>query len=482
MASVYRRNSKSTYTIAYRDADGRRRQKSAKTTDRRLAERIAADLENRTALRREGLIDVTADRHAEAGRKPIGEHLSDFIAGLRSKGVSGKQAGLVESRARRVLALCNVESIADLIPSKVQTAIGSIRDSGASAQTVNHYLRATKQFTRWLTVDGRTAVDPIQHLRTGNVDADRRHVRRTLSEDETGWLTRTAETGPVILGMSGQVRMMLYCTALGTGFRASELGSLTPESFDLDGNPPTVTVKAGYSKRRREDIQPIRNDLAGLLRPWLADKPEGVPVFAMPDKPVMLIRRDLEAARSAWLERDGGDSTSDFLCYVDHAGGVSDFHSLRHTYISRLVSGGCSVKVAQELARHSTPSLTIGIYAHARLHDLTGALDSLPSTNNNTENESVRLRKTGTNDTDCHVQRICERAERNSQGEGVRACESETGTQHNTDEAQVFGTARVSATIRHGARGDDKATERIRTVDLRFTKPLLCQLSYGGNP
>ncbi len=26
----------------------------------------------------------------------------------------------------------------------------------------------------------------------------------------------------------------------------------------------------------------------------------------------------------------------------------------------------------------------------------------------------------------------------------------------------------------------DKATGRIRTVDLRFTKPLLCQLSYGG--
>ncbi len=25
-----------------------------------------------------------------------------------------------------------------------------------------------------------------------------------------------------------------------------------------------------------------------------------------------------------------------------------------------------------------------------------------------------------------------------------------------------------------------KATERIRTVDLRFTKPLLYQLSYGG--
>ncbi len=31
------------------------------------------------------------------------------------------------------------------------------------------------------------------------------------------------------------------------------------------------------------------------------------------------------------------------------------------------------------------------------------------------------------------------------------------------------------------ATQNDEATERIRTVDLRFTKPLLYQLSYGGN-
>ena len=50
----------------------------------------------------------------------------------------------------------------------------------------------------------------------------------------------------------------------------------------------------------------------------------------------------------------------------------------RHTYISGIVAGGASVKTAQELARHSTPMLTIGRYSHARLHDLHGALDALP--------------------------------------------------------------------------------------------------------
>ena len=33
----------------------------------------------------------------------------------------------------------------------------------------------------------------------------------------------------------------------------------------------------------------------------------------------------------------------------------------------------------------------------------------------------------------------------------------------------------------HSTASGKKATGRIRTDDLRFTKPLLCRLSYGGN-
>jgi hypothetical protein len=35
--------------------------------------------------------------------------------------------------------------------------------------------------------------------------------------------------------------------------------------------------------------------------------------------------------------------------------------------------------VAQELARHSTPTLTLGRYAHVQLVDQTRALDALPA-------------------------------------------------------------------------------------------------------
>lgn len=46
---------------------------------------------------------------------------------------------------------------------------------------------------------------------------------------------------------------MLYRVASGTGFRANELRSITPESFDLDADPPTITLAAASRKRHRAD-------------------------------------------------------------------------------------------------------------------------------------------------------------------------------------------------------------------------------------
>lgn len=211
----------------------------------------------------------------------------------------------------------------------------------------------------------------------------------------------------------GPDRAMAYRVALGTGFRAKELRSLTPASFNLDGNPPTVTVQAAYSKRRRLDIQPIRSDLADILRPWLSqfDSDEH-PFAAMPERTARMLRDDLDEARGRWLDEATTDAEraererSDFLKHTDTDGRVIDFHAARHTYISEIVAGGASVKVAQELARHSTPVLTIGRYAHARLHDLTGALEALPRQTSQEPPSALDCQQaTGTDGIECGERR-----------------------------------------------------------------------------
>src|SRR5262249_2990128 len=54
--------------------------------------------------------------------------------------------------------------------------------------------------------------------------------------------------------------------SLRDGFRASGLASLTPESFDLEAEPPTVTLAARSNKNRKLKVQPTPPDLVELLR------------------------------------------------------------------------------------------------------------------------------------------------------------------------------------------------------------------------
>jgi hypothetical protein len=74
-----------------------------------------------------------------------------------------------------------------------------------------------------------------------------------------------------------------------------------------------------------------------------------------------------------------------------------DFHCLRHSYITAVVKSGCSVKVAQELARHANPKLTLNVYSHLTAHDLTEGLDGLSHAL--PEPAKVTMRKTGTDQT-----------------------------------------------------------------------------------
>jgi len=67
------------------------------------------------------------------------------------------------------------------------------------------------------------------------------------------------------------------------------------------------------------------------------------------------------------------------IAYVDAAGHVADFHSLRHSFISMLAAGGVHPKLAQTLARHSDINLTMSRYSHTVLSDEADALSVLPS-------------------------------------------------------------------------------------------------------
>ncbi len=126
-----------------------------------------------------------------------------------------------------------------------------------------------------------------------------------------------------------------------------------------------MTVDAAYSKHRRPDVQPLRPDVAELLRKNLAGRRADRRVWpgTWISAAAEMLRLDLEAAD---------------IPYQDEQGRYFDFHALRGQVISFLAAGGVHPKVAQVLARHSTITLTMNHYTHLDVFDVSGALDKLP--------------------------------------------------------------------------------------------------------
>jgi integrase/recombinase XerD len=181
-----------------------------------------------------------------------------------------------------VLDGCQFVKIADMQSSAVVEYLGALRREGKSTKTANDYLDAVRGFSRWLWRDKRIGLNPLAGLsKLAGGDADLRHARRDFSPEELGRLLDAARTSPKsVRKLSGPDRHALYLTACSTGFRASELASMTPESFNLDSETPTAKVQAGCTKNRNEAVQPLPIEVAKALREYLADKPGDQPVWS----------------------------------------------------------------------------------------------------------------------------------------------------------------------------------------------------------
>jgi hypothetical protein len=195
-----------------------------------------------------------------------------------------------------------------------------------------------------------------------NAKEDRRHDRRTLSLDELRRLISTAEQGPVVLGVPGPTRALVYRLAVATGFRYSEIATIAPASFNWQA--PSVTIRAAYTKNGDPATRTLPDDLAGDLARYVATRAPGEPTFPLPkDRGARLLRPDLKAVG---------------IAYKDAAGLVFDFHSLRCETATLLDAAGVSPRVVQQIMRHHSLELT-GRYMRPRAVDVEAAVSRLPS-------------------------------------------------------------------------------------------------------
>lgn len=350
-----------TYTVEYTPATGGQSIRlPTKYTDKSCAENYLRSLDQDEEDKRRGVYDNGKGRAANAQQQPIESHIADFIQGLKDQARTGQYIKTTETRIRRLIDAAGVIALADMQISSVNRGLAVTCETHTlSDQSRQHYVRAIVTFARWLEVDGRVAVNPIQHLKAGPV-VERVRERRILSVTEFNWLLQTTSTRTrPNQKVSGPDRAMFYLLMAVTGFRLQEAASLTRENFTEDSGELVVNLAAKSAKNRRRDRKVIPAGQASRARNWLASKAPGELLFPLPSKFSKSLRRDMAAAREAWID-DGVDATdrkereaNDFCRYVNSAGLFADNHSFRALYCTMALRVSGNEQAILAASRHS---------------------------------------------------------------------------------------------------------------------------------
>ncbi|MGD0090055.1 MAG: site-specific integrase [Planctomycetota bacterium] len=251
-------------------------------------------------------------------------------------------------------------------------------------KTLQGYAEALRAFILWCKQRGYLDTDPLAGMAGFNTDPQTQR-RCVTAEEITALLAKCAEH-----------RRLVYEVAFASGLRAGELRALTVKHLDTAHGG--LNLEAAWTKGRKATFQPLASWLverldtfaktgtaAALYRQFLehyhrdgkALKIPADPLLYVPSHPARDLGKDLEAAGlTKWAP-----------------GGKVDFHSLRVAYVSFVLEAGANVKEAQALARHSTPDLTMNVYARARAERLAEVAEAVGETIRPAAAQAVAIRE-----------------------------------------------------------------------------------------
>ena len=401
--SLYKRGGRGPWIATWFDHEGKRRERSTRTTDKAAAERILSKHVADAALRRDGVIDTGRDRFATEGRRPLTEHGEAYIGHCRHAGQSSHHVGQKDDHLRRLIDGAKVTRLSELTADALERHLARLKDSGLSARSVNFARQIAVAFYSWCVKTGRAEVNPLRIVPKQDETRDRRRVRRSLTDEELGKLLAVArEHG----------REAWYLAAALAGLRKGDLQRLT--WTDVDFAEGTITVRGG--KAKRVDVIPMHPQLAEAMRKRLADRPAVGAARVFPETVTDRTRlRDfLRAgiAREEVVTNANGEPVmigkgtkrsplrpKTRIVTVDEDGRVIDLHALRTTLGTQLARAGVAPQIAQRIMRHGDYRTTLKHYTVLGLTDTAKAVDALPGIQ---AGDDQAVRATGTADVQAH--------------------------------------------------------------------------------
>ena len=244
-------------------------------------------------------------------------------------------------------------STADLAAFVTELATGGGDRRPAAPATLQRKIACLRSFYRHLRREGILLIDPTSELRAPR---PRGRLPNVLSRDEVGRLLQQPRgTSPPALRDRALLETMYAC-----GLRASEAIALTLQELDLESG---VLIARG--KGSKERIVPVGSKARESLHAYLES---GRPplVQLLPESRVFVNQRGGPLSRQGLYKI--------VKRYARSAGLEQRMspHTLRHTFATHLLAGGCDLRSLQEMLGHADIGTT-QIYTHLsaeRLRDV----------------------------------------------------------------------------------------------------------------
>jgi integrase len=370
---------KSPYWIAcFTGPDGRRLKKSTKTTDKKLAEKLADEWEQLAKAGRAGRLTESHCRKviAEMYERTVGEplHFSTsreyFAEWVDSKKNETEQRAYLKYRQTVYDFLAHIGAKADRLLREITSKDirlwrDALKRKGLSAPTVNHAIKILRMPFKAAHDAGYIEINPSAKNQVGALKDDARNVSKDVFTPEQ--LRALIKAAP-----SEDWKGAILCGYY-TGLRLRDISDLQWSAVDLQAGIITVTT----GKTNTDVALPIHPQ----FRAWLLKQTRGIgkaPVFpTLAGKAgggksglSMSFKRIMERAniKGRLLREATGEGRSQSSL---------SFHSLRHSFNSALANAGVAVEIRQKLTGHASAGMNAQ-YTHHELEGLRAAIAVIP--------------------------------------------------------------------------------------------------------
>ena len=362
-------------------ADGkvRRIKRSTKTTDKKLAQKLADEWEQLERLAGKGRLTeshcrkVIAQMYEHSVGEPLHfrtarEYLAEWAESKKNETelrVYWKYYQIVHEFLNHVGVKAD-RLLREITPIDIRSWRDALKRKGLAAPTVNHAIKILRMPFKAAHDTGYIEINPCTKNAVRPVKDEARNVAKDVfTPEQLAVLISAAK--------SEDWKGAILCGAY-TGLRLRDVADLEWSAINWKEQKITVTTR----KTRKDVTVPIHPQFAS----WLQRQTRGIgkaPVFptlagksgAGKSGLSMQFKRIMERAgiRGRALREAAGAGRSQSSL---------SFHSLRHTYNAALANAGVPVEIRQKLTGHTSAEMN-AIYTHHELAPLRTAIGLIPS-------------------------------------------------------------------------------------------------------